>query len=1416
VRIHLTLATLFLFAVWFAPAWAETQNPSQVVINEIMASNGETLADEDGDFEDWIELYNGGTEPVDLEGWHISDDDGNPTRWTFPSVTLAPASHLIVWASGKDRAEAGQELHTNFRISAAGEPILLALPDGETLADHVPATAIPRDISYGRITDGDESFVFFADPTPGTANGGESYTAIAESPTFSHTPGYYQSAVTLSIDHAPGTEVRYTLDGSPPKADSPLYTGPIVLEPYDSLAESTPLSSIRTAFLWEPPMSPVFKARVVRAATFGEGLKPSAPTTATYFIDPDIQDRYSLPIFSISFEPDDLFGYDEGIYVKGKLWDEAEGFTGNWWRRDGNYYLRGPESEREAHVEFFETGGQLAVAQDMGVRIHGATSRALHRKSIRLYARSSYGAEFFEYPLFADRPYTAFKRILLRNGGTDAWGPPRFLRGALIRDPIMAIALKEHTNLDTQAYRPALIFLNGEYWGMKNIRDRVDRFYLQSRHGVDPDNLDILERNSTVKEGDAVHFQAMRQYMSANDLADPAHYEHVQTMMDVENFIDFQIAHIYYRNSDWPANNIDFWRLRVPYDPDAPYGHDGRWRWIVFDLDFGLGLVGGANSHNYNMITRAAGTDGNVAAWATLIFRSLLDNADFRRDFVNRFADLMNTAFTTERLHAFLDAAQAEIAAEIPEHIARWGFPVSETAWNNDFDLMRSFTELRPAVQRNQIVDFFDLSGTAELTVNPPAEGQGHIRVNTVTVGKADLPWTGTYFQGVPVTIKAIPEDGYVFAGWDLQSGNDDTLVLDLSGDYTIQPRFEPAQVPVLLHYWDFNDEENLLAPTYTLGGAGLDVAPGQDTEIEAGTGQGFANENARLGSDTGSHLRVNDPQGAELLLTLPTTGYEDILFSYESRRSGQGATEQVLSYTLDGVNFAPIGTVTTENDPPEVYSFDFSSVTGASDNPDFAIGILFDGEGDTGNNRFDNIVLEGFPLPGTNVPPVVVAPIGFQRLVALGAAFTVDLDTVFDDGNGDALAYDVAIDKPFIAMPVVAGSQLTVSPLYQGDATIVVTADDGTHPPVSTTFSVLVYPEAHALAAAPKHFQEWSPSEPEHAFPENMLFLQTDLTDPGIDAALDFAYWIPEDEYHPDDLGTLGFPYNNTRRTRLTGRGPQGISFINTGRDRDLGGALLALDTRHLGNAELSWFAETILENERQYGLTLQYRIGHTGPFTTLTDPHGAPLQYLSQNDGDNAVFGPVPLPAALLGKPHVQLLWRYHHVAGEDGPRAELGLGGVFAQATITFEGEGEGALEGEGEGIVEGEGEGTVEGEGEGSVEGEGEGSFPIDDFHTADQDQDNVINLSELLRIIQFFNAGGLHCAVAPVTSEDGYLPGPDPDRQDCAAHDSDYNPQDWIIDLSELLRAIQFFNSGGYTRCPDAVTEDGFCPGPPDS
>jgi hypothetical protein len=803
---------------------------STVTINEAMASNFSTIAAEDGSYHDWIELFNWGPAPIALGGYGLTDDPADPFRWVFPSITLQSGQYLLIWASGNDMRDPARPLHANFRLSSDGEPLLLSGPAGEIVSE-MPSRPIPRGVSLGRSPNGTGAWKYFTEPTPRQPNSTPSFTFLAGEPIFSHDAGFYDLPFLLSLAAVDGGTIYYTLDGSNPdpgalggstyqiKNDYPhgpllsrsfrtwAYSGPI--EVRSRRGEANKISEIASAFNgfnrpgteWEPPSGEVFKATVVRARVLKADAVPGPVVTRTFFVDEQIHQRYSLPVISLTTPERGLFDYTQGVYVPGKTFND--------WRLNNpnavvngstpaNYLRSGRSSELPAHIEFFEPDGANAFSQNVGVRVHGGWSRANRQKSLRVFARSDYDEQSsIRHEVFpghqkqgGNGTLREFKRLILHNSGQD--------NGLTLFRDAMAQSLIAHTGIDTQAYRPAIVFLNGEYWGIHNIIERYDHHYVATNYDMDPDDVAILQGNAQLVHGsttDSQQFLSFRNYVKNHANGGTINrsdvWLQIQEQMDVDNFIHHFIAQIYYANIDWPAGNLRWWRYKGTPDPSR-HGHDGKWRWMLFDTDHGFGLFVFTNSDGtFWNITSGHDTVAHALskgpllwsnpAWATDLFTSLVKNTEFRNRFLNTFADHMNTSFQPERVVARINEMQAVLAPEYPEYARRWNQPATfwsgGNTWEEKVDVMRNFANTRLPHLRAHLRAHFNLSGTSSVTVGINRAG-GTVRLNSLHLQQGTpginapvYPWSGTYFLGLPLELEAIPEAGFRFVRWATASG---------------------------------------------------------------------------------------------------------------------------------------------------------------------------------------------------------------------------------------------------------------------------------------------------------------------------------------------------------------------------------------------------------------------------------------------------------------------------------------------------------------------------------------------------------------------------------------------------------------------------------------------------------------------
>lgn len=779
------LRNLLLALLFFLTGYGSTVF-SQLLINEFQPSNQQTIADEDGSYEDWIELFNSGSTDISLNGYGLTDNS-NPFKWTFPDTLIRSGEYMLIFASGKNRRIPGKTLHTNFKISNSGEIILLCNSSGITL-DFFNPGSLPSDISFGRYPDGAADKYYFVSCTPGKANDIKRYNGIADKPAFSSPAGIYNQEFELSISST-NASIHYTLDCSEPTEEDPTFSQLIPLkdlsnsDPYFSTIRPNPFKADEWGMPWRAPSGKLYRATIVRARSFREGYLPSEILTQTYLIDAENQQHFTLPLVSLVSDSLNIFGDEKGIYVAGNLFKENGWGPGIWGFPFANYWQNGDEWERPASLEFLDSNNGSYLNQNLGISIHGGASRINPHKSFKVEARSIYGPSRIPFSFIPGQANLDYKSLILRSSGQDFHKQTTMFRDAMTQ------ALFSHLNLETQAYIPSIMFVNGDYWGITNIRERYDKYYIGQKFNVDPENIDFLTGNREVIEGSAVHINAMINYMANNDISDSLVFKKVSEMLDVDNFIDYNIANIFINNTDWPGNNRDFWRLRTEYSPGKPKGQDGRWRYMLYDTDFGFGLNYGttdpAANNTLAMAIKGGGNSWPNPYWSTFELKTLLENLWFREEFINRFMDYMNTFLKPENVINHINQFADRIQPEMEYHIYRWGYPASYQQWLENVDEMRRFAEIRPAFQRDHIMDVFNLANPYTLIVDVNKPGAGKVKVNSmlldesgIGVGPDIYPWEGLYFPEIPVTVSAIPETGFEFRGWKEIPDTKSTIIL--------------------------------------------------------------------------------------------------------------------------------------------------------------------------------------------------------------------------------------------------------------------------------------------------------------------------------------------------------------------------------------------------------------------------------------------------------------------------------------------------------------------------------------------------------------------------------------------------------------------------------------------------------------
>lgn len=766
----------------------KTQFDYPLIINEVMMDNRNSVRDEDGDYEAWMEIYNKGDTAVNLQGFGLSNETKEPFLWKFPERIIEPKSFCLVWLSGKDKDFSGEHLHTSFKLSRSDRALILTSANKSWRDVFVPKS-IGDNISYGRRPDGAPQLYGFDEGTPGERNLVNALlegpdTKRLNEPTFSHRGGFYSGEFYLALEEKiSDAKIYYTLDSSIPTEASIQYTRPILI----------PIKAN--------------EATVIRARAYKEGHPKSNIISQSYFVEENVYNRYNTPVISLVTDPNNLFDYESGIYIGGWTLDqwiiknpgiEISGST------PANYNQRGKNWEREASIELYESNGATGLVQNIGIRIFGGYSRISQLKSLQLFPRRNYDEKgYFSYDFFQDSENYSddkssgyFNRILLRTSASDS-------KYSLFRDSLIQSLVQETIILDTQASQPSIVYINGQYYGIHNIREAYDSTYTYKNYNINEEDIVILKNptgvaGSEVEEGyagDEMHYNRTIKYLELNDIKLDESYSFIKTQIDIENFIEYNVLQIYCDNRDWPGNNVRVWRKRSEeYRPDAIYGHDGRWRWMVFDLDYGFGLHRGKDAAINNSLERATEENGLAwpnPPWSTFLLRTLLWNEAFKAQFINTFADRLNTVFSPEAVLKKIEAMEKIYYPNIEEHITRWNLHNGDIeTWGREIQGMKDFSIIRPEYLRQHIIDYFKLEGISKINVEMN-EG-GIVRLNTLKIEKTNLPWEGTYFNNVPIIAEAIPYPGFKFVGWEgVNTTHDNKISITLSQDGFLKAVFE-------------------------------------------------------------------------------------------------------------------------------------------------------------------------------------------------------------------------------------------------------------------------------------------------------------------------------------------------------------------------------------------------------------------------------------------------------------------------------------------------------------------------------------------------------------------------------------------------------------------------------------------------
>lgn len=684
---------------------------AQIVINEFMASNNNTIADNEGEFDDWLELANNSADTINLFGWYLSDNASNPFKHQLSdSIFILPYSFFLFWAD--DDEEQGID-HLSFKLGSGGEDIILT-NSNEIIVDSTHFGQQEEDNSYGRYPDFIGDWCPMDNPTPGTENSHHDTSQYSLNPFSSHQSGFYEDSiyVLLSSDEE-FANIFYTTDGSIPNSNSNLYLEPILL------LEST----------------------VIRVVSTTEGFMPSSIKTYNYLINTNFQ----LPVMALTVDPDD--------FPIGDL-------------------------EYNLHVTYFNKEGEIGFNTDAGIERHGDLSQ---QNPYRIEFKSEYGQSHIDYPLFDNRENNRYKRLILRHASNDRFPGNN---KAHLRDGIIQTVYSQiHPEGGYSSFKSLHVYINNDYWGIYHLRERQDKHYIEDVFGYE--DVDLLERafgfdsNKNAIEGDWQSYNTLEIYIDSLDMNAEDNLEYLKENIHYEEFVDYWILQVFMGNFDWLANNIKYFR---------PRSVEGKWRWLLWDTDHGLGTT------HYQSGTAWGDVQTDYLSWSTGLegprvwsgsnnrfIRAILRSDQGRIDFINRFADLLNTTFKNENLIDVVDSLVNIISPDMSYHADRWNGNLID--WENAVNNVRNYALERPNHVIDHIKNKFNLDSSFSITIEAPYAFTGSVKLNSILID--DFPWTGTYFSETPIEIFMITnQDSQIFY-WE--NMNHTIFIDDLVSDTTFR-----------------------------------------------------------------------------------------------------------------------------------------------------------------------------------------------------------------------------------------------------------------------------------------------------------------------------------------------------------------------------------------------------------------------------------------------------------------------------------------------------------------------------------------------------------------------------------------------------------------------------------------------------
>lgn len=579
----------------------------ELVISEVSAVNMSEKAP-DGEFRDYVELYNTTRKPIDLKNYKLSDSKKAESFQALPQYIIEPGKYAVLWCADNPGVS-GNNVYVDISLGRYGDTVFLSDLNG-FIVDSLTYSRLSDGYVCGREFDASDSPVYFSSYTPGKANPRSSLKKPLSDPIFSKSSTYIDKGEKIAISSNDG-EIRYTTDGSTPTIESELYSEPISID----------------------------KTTVIRAKCFKSGSVPSDTVSATYLVER----KSTLDVVFLTTDNNNLYDYNTGI------WADGPGYTEEFPHEGANYWK---DWERPVTFEYMTSDGQSQVCFNAGLSVFGQFSRAIEQKSVEIKLRDKYGPKEICYPFFENNDTNVFSSLVLRNSGQD-------FHYAHLRDAFCSQVIKGSIDVDFMDYKPVVCYVNGKYHGIYDLREKIDEDYLKNHHGVDAETVDLIKGNNIINNGSIDEYKKLIDYIKTHDVTDENAYDYICSQIDIDELISYWLCESFFTNTD--TGNIRFYKDKTK---------NSKWRWVFFDADWALFPSTYKQNYIENYLNPAG--HGVSQAFSTTIMCNLIKNKKFRSRLIQIHAKHLKTTFSTERMLSIYDKMVDEIDDEMKYHTKRW------------------------------------------------------------------------------------------------------------------------------------------------------------------------------------------------------------------------------------------------------------------------------------------------------------------------------------------------------------------------------------------------------------------------------------------------------------------------------------------------------------------------------------------------------------------------------------------------------------------------------------------------------------------------------------------------------------------------------------------------------------------------